>query len=423
MDKEEDNDKLQKQKKSKTEALPLNDASSEALFKMTHEDHKENIKNPDEALNDCSVGTVIASGSKEQVNFEKLKALLDAPVNCSIRQLHDKINRFSSEESMAIQGPEFKIQALLHDGDQDYKDFKNADQGESKKISFLDCLKEFDESDDVGYETLKALKTRAVNHGKDIFYMIIVLMFLKSKTDGLMAKFQVFGDALKWVFQGENTVVVKRLLHLLQIADPIMSHKKEDESKKQKAVLILGEEEAEGLFGGTIDQELEHDFTDNPILELLKVIFRLELFWTGDSKMPSVEEAIPKLEADMEKCEEASGRIELELKALLDPPVRISSNTKQLHDRISIFRSVKSKGIHGLEHKVHSLLHDGDEGESKKISFLEGFDISDGVGYATVESLKTRAINHGKCLFHIAINLMLIFINSKTDGMMAKSQG
>ncbi|EEF38078.1 conserved hypothetical protein [Ricinus communis] len=105
----QDNDTLQKQQKSKTDALPLNDASSEALLKTTHEDQKENIKNPEEALNNCNDW--------------------DCDCKWNIKQLHDKINRFNSEESMAIQGLESKIQALLHEGDQDYKDFKNADQG------------------------------------------------------------------------------------------------------------------------------------------------------------------------------------------------------------------------------------------------------------------------------------------------------
>ncbi|EEF38079.1 conserved hypothetical protein [Ricinus communis] len=130
-------------------------------------------------------------------------------------------------------------------------------------------------------------------------------MFLKSRTDSLMPKFQVLEDSLKWMFQGENTVVVKRILYLLPKAYPMVSPKEVDESKKQKAVLMLGEEEAERLFGGTVDQELEHDISDKPILELLKEILHLELSWTGDSKMSSMEDAIPKLVVDMEKFEEA----------------------------------------------------------------------------------------------------------------------
>ncbi|EEF35207.1 conserved hypothetical protein [Ricinus communis] len=103
-------------------------------------------------------------------------------------------------------------------------------------------------------------------------------MFLNSKTEGVRAKFQVLGDSLKWVSQGEDSVVIKRFLDLLHTTDTIMSHKKENESLERKAMLMLEEEEAAG-FEGNINQELEEDVTDKPILGLLKEICRLELFW------------------------------------------------------------------------------------------------------------------------------------------------
>ena len=111
----------------------------------------------------------------------------------------------------------------LHE-DED-KDFKHDDnQGESKRISFLDCLKKSDGSYD-NYCALKVLKTQAINQEKSFSQSVINLIVLMSEDDQGMAKFQVIGDALKWVSQGENLVVIKRIVDLLHTLDVKLSKK------------------------------------------------------------------------------------------------------------------------------------------------------------------------------------------------------
>ncbi|EEF35281.1 conserved hypothetical protein [Ricinus communis] len=365
------------------EVLFLN-ARMEALMTKNHEKSEDMKKEHREIFEDFyekrervkgdkryDAWIVIGSGSEgeeeeeEEENFDKLKALLNATVNSNIKQLYDKISRFKSAESKEIHGLEHKIHALLNDGDQDYTDFKNADQGESNKISFLDCLKKFDESDAaVDYETLKSLKTRAINHGKHLSHLVIILMFLKLNTEGVRAKLQVLGDSLKWVSQDENSVVINRFLDLLHTADTIMSHMKENESLERKAMLMLEEEEAAG-FEGNINQELQEDGTDRPILGLLKEICRLELFWMHrglpDSIKTSVmDDTFPMLVSDMEKCEDALKWLELDVR----------------YPRAFIFREDHQTGMESddykaMESKINELWNGIQESEKEKEQKLD----------------------------------------------------
>ncbi|EEF29176.1 conserved hypothetical protein [Ricinus communis] len=362
----------------------LLNASMEALMKRNHEKledmekkHKiyvEEFKDFCEkhemvkGYKNFDAGIVIASGSEEEEvkdeNFVKLKALFDLTVG-NIKRAHRKISRFKSAESKKIHGLEPKIHALVAEGDRDYTDYDNADQGEIKKISFLDCLKEFDESDAaIGYETLKSLKTRAINHGINLSCLVINMMFLKLETEGLREKFQILGDSLKWASQGEKTVVIRRFLDLLDTADAIMSHWKNNESLERKAVLMLEEEEAAG-FEGNIDLELGEE-TDI-FFGLLKEIFRLELFWIHPGLPDSIKTklkdyAFPLLVADMEQCEEALKWLELDVK-LSEP---CTFNFREDHQTFMETDDYKS-----MESKINELWNRIQESEKEKEQKLE----------------------------------------------------
>ncbi|EEF35280.1 conserved hypothetical protein [Ricinus communis] len=368
----------------------LLDASTEALIKRYHEkldDMEKKHKIYVEAFKDfCEknemlemlemikgdksfdAGIAIASGSEEEeVNDEKfvqLSALFDLTVYGNINRAHRNISRFKSAESKEIHGLEPKIHALVTEGDRDYTDY-NADQGEIKKISFLDCLKDFDESDAaVGYETLKSLKTRAINHGKDLSRLVINLMFLESDTEGLRAKFQILGDLLKWASQGERTVVIRRFLDLLHTADAIMSHWKNNKSLEQKAVLVLEEEEAAGSEG-SIDRELGEE-TD-VFFGLMKEIFRLELFWVHPGLPDSIKTklkdyAFPLLVADMKRCEEALKWLELDVK--LSKPC-----TFKFREDHQTF--METDDYKAMESKINELWNGIQESEKEKEQKLE----------------------------------------------------
>ncbi|EEF42702.1 conserved hypothetical protein [Ricinus communis] len=121
-----------------------------------------------------------------------------------------------------IQGLEAKMRALLQEVVNN--DFKK-DERETKK-SFLEWLKDCVESDD-DWETLKELKTRAVNHGIKLSHLLVDVIFLMSQNVKSLAKFEVLIASLEWEFQGENSVVICRIVDVLDTADRVTRKKKE----------------------------------------------------------------------------------------------------------------------------------------------------------------------------------------------------
>ncbi|EEF31127.1 conserved hypothetical protein [Ricinus communis] len=297
------------------------------------EDSKKRNKEEEDLVKDFN-GPFTDKGTKrlkqqEGGNFENLKALLDTPVT-NIKRLHEKINRFSLRDKR-FKGLEAKMLALLHE-DED-KDFKN-DEGERKR-SFLDLLKECDESD-AGSKALRELKIKAVNLGINLSRLVVDLMFLDSVPVDydMLVKFQVLATSLTWIFEGENSVVLRRIFDLIVTANGELRKMKESK-KAQMSMAVMIEEEwfiksrykeelmIEEAGSQRMNQEQEgliEDHADKPILLLLKGILCLECFWMHrglpNSKI-SLKNAIPLLEAEILKCEEALKLIKDKVKDLI----------------------------------------------------------------------------------------------------------
>ncbi|XP_050238997.1 uncharacterized protein LOC126688374 [Mercurialis annua] len=233
----------------------------------------------------------------QTVGLKGLKALLSPsllPKHLKVVELGDKLTRFKGRVKR-IEGLEPKIHALLQPGDQDNYFNEEDYRKEGKNTSFLDYLKLFEESNvDNGYETLISLKTRAVNQGKNLSRKLIHVIFMMSMCEEIMFKLEFLGDSLSWIGEGENTVVVKRFIDLLHVADHVMVTK------------IKESLEGEAMLDET--QAAAHDHSDDLIFLLLKEICRLELFWTRrglpDPEMSIMEDVFLSMASDIRDCEE-----------------------------------------------------------------------------------------------------------------------
>ncbi|EEF31126.1 conserved hypothetical protein [Ricinus communis] len=248
---------------------------------------------------------------KKDKNFENLKALFHQPVVGNILTLHDHVTDLPTknmERNKNLQGKEARMYALLNKGED--KDFKN-DEGESKK-SFLEWLRECDESDDDDWETLKDLKIKAVNLGINLSRLALDLKFLTTVDGDLYTKGLVLASALNWVFdEDENSVVVQTIYELLTTENvEIMA----PETKESKQAMIAEK------WAKSIDESLIEDATDKPILLFLSEVFRFECFWMHrglPSSKKSLKYAIPSLVAEFHECEEAFKVVENEVKDLI----------------------------------------------------------------------------------------------------------
>ncbi|EEF31646.1 conserved hypothetical protein [Ricinus communis] len=238
-----------------------------------------------------SKGTKKAKEEEKRTDFKYLRALFKKHVDIKFVEFDEKTIRFINEDK-SIQGLEAKIHALLCQDDD--KDFKN-DKIKSKKC-FLEWLKEFDGSD-ADKETLKSLKNRAIVKGVNLSRALVDIMFFMSyeKYEEMLETFLVLEASLEWVLKGETSVVIHRILEILQTADIKLRNKKHSEMVDNPSA---GKE--------VITLEIRGSFTDDMIFRLLKEIFRLELFWVHqglpDSK-DSLMGVIPSLAADIIECE------------------------------------------------------------------------------------------------------------------------
>ncbi|XP_055962259.1 uncharacterized protein LOC126653539 [Mercurialis annua] len=162
-----------------------------------------------------------------------------------------------------------------------------------------------------------------------------------------MAKFKVLKDSLKWVSEGEYTVVIERLLDLLKTADMKLC--------KNKAELILED-----------DEELEEDVTDELILSLMKEICYFELFWMQRRVMPNSNIAFDQelLVADLKRCEEGLKKLEIEVNELLDA----SALTFGEDDHLILNESGDYKA---MEAKINELWDQTEEPEAEEKRWIK----------------------------------------------------
>ncbi|EEF42699.1 conserved hypothetical protein [Ricinus communis] len=226
-------------------------------------------------------------GLKKGETILNLKALINEHVigSCKIEDLEEKTKKLMSSDEN-IQGLETRMHALLHE-------FKK-DKNEKKK----------DEAMRLGFR-LSGLLSK--------------IMYLKRNDEDMIKKFQVLKNSLQWVSEGTKSDEIQRYLDFLKFFDEKIWKKQKPKNKQELTKGRTARRKEAGPHQGR-----EQENIDGQILLLLNEIFRLELFWMHqellNSEMPR-KDALPSLEAELQKCKKKIIEMEPVLNRLLAPPV------------------------------------------------------------------------------------------------------
>ncbi|EEF31650.1 conserved hypothetical protein [Ricinus communis] len=282
---------------------------SEALVKAAIEAlqiQQKQEEDPMEGLNesykkfDLGKDFIDLNKSNEE-NFENLKALLDSPLyRDNLKGIDDKTRRFLSLG--LIQEMKAKMYPLLQD-----QVFKHHQEGQWTMKSFLDWIKECDASIDC-FQWLIELKDRAIKDGINISHLVLNFMFPILGDDRYVAKVEVFVTCLKWVCEGQNSIVIRRIIDLLDAAG--LEIKKMRESFKKAHKNSIEEYSMPWI------EDFEEEYTDKYILILLDQILLLESFWMHQG-LPSskirLKYSLSLMEIDLGDCEETLERVKFEI--------------------------------------------------------------------------------------------------------------
>ncbi|KAJ6764234.1 hypothetical protein OIU74_023168 [Salix koriyanagi] len=153
------------------------------------------------------------------------------------------------------------------------------------------------------WETVKEIKAEAVELATELFHLLVNLMFSLPKIDLVDAMFQGLFNSLKYQCKEENSMVIQRILVLLEFADEEVKR-----LKRLKQVDIpeeYSDTDQDDEFRGIELREnlIEVGHIDQLILQFFDSILCLEstLLHEGEQGV-SVKDLLSALKDDLDRC-------------------------------------------------------------------------------------------------------------------------
>jgi hypothetical protein len=207
---------------------------------------------------------------------------------------------------------EQKMQALMRECKEGLIKKDGSDSG---KKNLMGWIKAFHTSNQESGVVI-TIKARAVEAGIKLCNLVIYFVFMMSRQEELAEKIWKFKSTLKWVTEDGNfnSMVIEKVLTLLEMAEGEVSEIKRSEGLKNKgkAVIVSRHQEERPNVGRIRVNKLLDQFFEQILYQIfdqfLEVVLRLESI-ISHRKLPAksqmrMKKALSMLECELKQCEE-----------------------------------------------------------------------------------------------------------------------
>jgi hypothetical protein len=207
---------------------------------------------------------------------------------------------------------EQKIQALMRECKEGLIEKDGSDSGKKNLTGWIKAFHTSNQESGV----VITIKARAVEAGIRLSNLVIDFVFMMSRQEELAEKIWKFKSTLKWVTEDGNfnSMVIEKVLTLLEMAEGEVSEIKRSEQLKNKGkeVIVYRDQEERSNVGRIRVNKLLDQFFEQILYQIfdqfLEVVLRLESI-ISHRNLPAksqmrMKKALSMLECELKQCEE-----------------------------------------------------------------------------------------------------------------------